>query len=499
MNLKKLCMGERKGGLLWITMVVFVSSCGTEKPIKPIDEVGLSKLTEQILFKSTETQDYQSALKYLHSVHDDSLSGEEKVLHGLAHIYQGEVYEVAAKILSEMQLDLYHQSIDPDHGMKFPIIKKEQLNDIKDELSFWMGIDAYAVYGKNEGDALMASTVSDSFYKIKQSVIQSYKRSSDHYSNQTMMGINDNISEIDKMPILIDIIEAGKLFENQEYKKVLSFLDEKKLYNKNIFRENKHVQYYSPSVFKLAALSHYKLGIKGFEEGIKGDYTTQDSTIYKLIGVMNLGQKYHYFKEAQKISLLWENSKQMFIANNKILRRLVESKKIKMPYSLDWVLFENAVQSVINIPLPISLQFLNDGNDTHLRAMKKMIVKKNNNVTQNEIQLVLKEFKNDPKKMDNYPTLMSGFISALNLSDFAISKKHSIQDVSESLVFPAARANASWQRNRPAFLLSLYGTLRWQGGRLPDCNEFLFNIKKLNERMGALDEVVRLFSQELLK
>ena len=128
-----------------------------------------------------------------------------------------------------------------------------------------------------------------------------------------------------------------------------------------------------------------------------------------------------------------------------------------------------------------------------------MIVKKNNNVTQNEIQLVLKEFKNDPKKMDNYPTLMSGFISALNLSDFAISKKHSIQDVSESLVFPAARANASWQRNRPAFLLSLYGTLRWQGGRLPDCNEFLFNIKKLNERMGALDEVVRLFSQELLK
>ena len=114
-------MGERKGGLLWITMVVFVSSCGTEKPIKPIDEVGLSKLTEQILFKSTETQDYQSALKYLHSVHDDSLSGEEKVLHGLAHIYQGEVYEVVAKILSEMQLDLFYKSIDPDHGMKFPI------------------------------------------------------------------------------------------------------------------------------------------------------------------------------------------------------------------------------------------------------------------------------------------------------------------------------------------------------------------------------------------
>ena len=486
--------------ITFIVILYFSSfSCESKKVKQPIKKYDLSHLVKQILFNPIASQDPKSALKYLHSVHEDSLLGEEKVLHGLAHIYQGEVYEVVAKILSEMQLDLFYKSIDPDHGMKFPIIKKEQINNIQNELSFWMGIDAYAVYGKNEGDALMASTVSDPFYKIKQSVIQSYKRSSDHYSNQTMMGINDNISEIDKMPILIDIIEAGKLFENQEYKKVLSFLDEKKLYNKNIFRENKHVQYYSPSVFKLAALSHYKLGIKGFEEGIKGDYTTQDSTIYKLIGVMNLGQKYHYFKEAQKISLLWENSKQMFIANNKILRRLVESKKIKMPYSLDWVLFENAVQSVINIPLPISLQFLNDGNDTHLRAMKKMIVKKNNNVTQNEIQLVLKEFKNDPKKMDNYPTLMSGFISALNLSDFAISKKHSIQDVSESLVFPAARANASWQRNRPAFLLSLYGTLRWQGGRLPDCNEFLFNIKKLNERMGALDEVVRLFSQELLK
>jgi hypothetical protein len=259
------------------------------------------------------------------------------------------------------------------------------------------------------------------------------------------------------------------------------------------------VQYYNSAVYKLSALSHYQLGIQAFEEGIIGDFSTQDSTIYKLIAIMNLGQKYHYFKDHEKISSLWKNNEQMFIANNKILRRLVESKKIKMPYSLDWVLFENAVQSVINIPLPRSLQFLNDEDDTNLRTMKKMIINKSNSVTQSEIHLVLKEYKNEPKKMGKYPTLMTGFLTVLNQSGFAVSEKKLIQDVTESMVFTVEYSKASWQRNRPSFLLSLYGTLRWHGGLLPSCNGFLHDLRILDNNLGALHEISALFTLSFRK
>lgn len=313
------------------------------------------------------------------------------------------------------------------------------------------------------------------------------------------MGINNDIIGVDKMPILKDIIAAGKLFKNQEYEKVLSFLDKKKLYNKNYFVGHKHVQYYTSSIYKLAALSHYKLGMKAFETGIENTFTTQDSTMYKLIAAMNLGQKYHYFKEDDKLFSFWVNIEKLFISNEKILRLLVESKKIKMPYSLDWVLFENAVLSVIKKPLPKSLQLLNDGSDYILRTMKNMINKKSNGVTQNELHSVLKAFKKDPKIMNNYPTLMSGFISALNLSDFAIKDKILIQDITENMVFTVEYSKGSWQRNRPAFLLSLYGTLRWQGGLLPSCNGFLHDLRILDNRLGALHEISALFTLTIIK
>jgi hypothetical protein len=109
------------------------------------------------------------------------------------------------------------------------------------------------------------------------------------------------------------------------------------------------------------------------------------------------------------------------------------------------------------------------------------------------------DFYKNPERMDEYPTLMSGFIEVLNQSDFAITQKKLIQDVTESMVFTVEHSKASWQRNRPAFLLSLYGSLRWHGGRLPDLNGFLIELRKLDNRLGSLQEVSSLFTQSLIK
>jgi|TARA_B100001971_G_scaffold174555_1_gene167902 hypothetical protein len=487
---------------IWLTILLSVVLCvfsctKKEKRKKPIEKIGLSQLTKKILFNPWEIQDYQCALNHFHSVGNDTLSGEENILHGLAHIYQGEVYDVVANMLAEMQLDLFYKSTDLDHRMKFPIINNNNTDDIQDELTFWMGIDAYTVYGRREGDKLLASTPSNPFYKLKQNIIKSFNSNRNTYKDHTFLEFGIKTDEtIKHIPTFKKIIEAEALFEKEEYNKVLTYFDNEKLYSNNIFKNHQYVSYYSPAVFKLAALSHYKLGIKVMEDGIHSRFTTNDSTGYKMIAIMNIGQKYYYFEDDEKLSLLWKDNEQFVIQQSSLLKNIVETSR--MPYCLDWVLFENAVISVITNPFPKKLMFLNDKTNIPLKIMKSFLVD-NSSVTVNEVHHVLMDFYKNPERMDEYPTLMSGFIEVLNQSDFAITQKKLIQDVTESMVFTVEHSKASWQRNRPAFLLSLYGSLRWHGGRLPDLNGFLIELRKLDNRLGSLQEVSSLFTQSLIK
>ena len=425
------------------------------------------------------------------------MTGEETVLKGLAHIYQGEVYEVAAQMLSRMQLDLFYKSIDPEHGSKFPITK--EIADIKNELTFWMGVDAYTVYGEKEGRSLLSSTMADPLYKIKHEVINALSDNSSNYRDQTFLTINDNQVDLSKkLPTIEKILEAQQLFKGQKYERVLLFLDKEGLFSHNIFHSHKQVVYYSPAVFKLAALTHYRIGINVLENSFQRAFPTADSTGYKIIAIMNLGQKYHYFEDTGKLSALWDDYREFLATEESTVRGLVETHP-KMPYCLDWIRFENAILTVLKDSLPKELVLLDDQYDHLLETMKEFIVNPLESGLHNDIHDVLLDFKKNPDRMDDYPTIMSGFIKELNQSSLSYTEKKLIHDLTESLVFNQNITEKSWLRNRPAFLLSLYGALRWHGGRLPDLNSFLIDVRDKDERLSSLQEIAALFTQELIK
>ena len=476
---------------------MMLSSCGKDTKTELPAKTTLSQLAKQVLFNPLEIQDFQSTIKYFQSVEEDSLTGEESVLKGLAYIYQGELYEVAAEMLSRMQLDLYYKSTDLEHGSKFPIT--EEIEDIRDELTFWMGVDAYSVYGAKEGLSLLAPAMSDPLYKIKQKIIKTISRNTSKYRDQTFLSFDRNSGVLNKnLPILQKILEAEVLYKKHEYENVLSFLDNEKLYNKNIFVNHKHVIYFSPALFKLAALSHYKLGINALENAFQVDFITQDSTGYRIIAIMNLGQEYRYFEDSVKLSALWDKYKDFLVTQGQMVQILVETNEY-MPYCLDWIKFEDAILTVLKVSLPKKLRFLNDSSDPDIEIMKKFIVNPNNPDIYKDIHHVLMNFTRTPKRIDKYPTLISGFMKELNQSQLSYSEKKMIQEVTENLVFNVERSKASWLRNRPAFLLSLYSTLRWHGGRLPDLNGFLIDMRNLDDRLGSLQEIASLFTQELIK
>ena len=486
--------------VLSILITIMVSSC-EKKPTKklPVKKTSfsLSQLAEKVLFNPNEVKDYQSVLRYFQTVNENTLTGEETVLKGLAHIYQGEVYEVAAQMLSRMQLDLYYKSTDPAHGSKFPITR--EIDDIKDELTFWMGVDAYTVYGEKEGKSLLSSTMADPLYKIKHEVIKALSDNSSNYKNQTFLTIYNNPVDLSKkLPTIEKILEAERLFKGQEYEKVLSFLDKGGLFASNIFHSHKQVVYYSPAVFKLAALTHYRLGINVLENSLQRALTTADSKGYRIIAIMNLGQKYHYFDDTGKLSALWDDYREFLATEGSTVRRLVETHA-KRAYCLDWIRFEDAILTVLKDSLPKELVLLDDQSDPLLETMKEFIVNPNEFSLHNDIHYVLLDFKRNPDRMDDYPTLMSGFIKELNQSSLSYTEKKLIQDVTENLVFNFKHSKSSWHRNQPAFLLSLYGALRWHGGRLPDLNNFLIGMRKTNERLSSLQEIAALFTQELIK
>ena len=111
---------------------------------------------------------------------------------------------------------------------------------------------------------------------------------------------------------------------------------------------------------------------------------------------------------------------------------------------------------------------------------------------------IIDQLLNTPSLLDKYPTVVSGFIQDLNLSPLSLEYKTQIQNISELLGFNVAHSNSSWHRNRPGFLISLYGTLRWHGSRLPNCNGFLQDIVGRFPPIVALSHIANLFTQQIL-
>lgn len=486
--------------LFTIVTILMVHSCGKDSITNiPINKTGLlEKVSNKIIFHSMGSQDFKGSLDDFKSVNGSLLSGEESILKGLAHIYLGEVYEVAAQILSAMQLDLYYKSIDPDHGRKFPIIQKDEIEDIKKhlKLNFWMGLDVCNIYGKNERDLLLKSISSDKIDKNINNIFNVYVNNANTYRSQTFLSLDEIPNGlVTWFPFLGKILEAEQLYKNQDYEKALGYIDDEGLWDHDIFKNDTNVQYYSSAVIKLASLAHYKLGIKELENSFEKEFKKPDSTGYRIIAVLNLGQKYHFFEDHKNLSKLWKENKEFLTEESNLIEKLVEDRDIRMPYCLDWIRFEDAIQNDLETTLPTDLTFLNDPSDYLLQTIKYFIRNHSDSKKQSEIPRVLSDFKQNPEKIDNYPTLMSGFIKELNLSPFSRTNKNSIQDLTENLVFNIKHSKKSYHRNRPAFLLSLYGTLRWHGGKLPDINGFQIELKNRDNALNPLVEISALFTQ----
>jgi len=458
----------------------------------------IQQLVKKVIFNPQNTQDFQSVLMIYDKADDKSLGGEEIVLQGLAHIYQGEVYKIVANLLARMQLDLYYKSTDPDHGTKFPI--SENVADIADELMFWIGMDAYTVHGCKEGQLILDNNKNGKLSLIKQLVKESLSTSQIYnYQSQTFLPVKDNkIFQLSKelLPFLSKVLAAEQLFKSGKYLKLLTYLDKNELYTQDIFKKHQHIEYYSPAIFKLAALSHFKLGVKKLELALQTEFHTTDSTGYQIIAILNLGHQYHFFEDSGMLVGLWRQYRSFLVEQGDLLRKMVKGK-VNMPYSLDWIRFINAVNSLRNEE-SFPVEYYSYKTDPELWIITQFIVNPADESLHRDVRNMLLEFIRIPEKMDKYPTLMSGFVEELNISPLASVEKELIQEISENLVFNVKHSKASWQRNRPAFLLSLYGTLRWHGGRLPDCNQFLIDLKDRDSNLSSLFEIVALFTQALI-
>lgn len=484
-------------------LIILIALSACEKKVTVVEGPKQSNLmtllANNVLFNPHNTQDFQTALAIADTI-NFSNSSEVKTLIGLAHLYQGEVYEVTANILAQLQLDLFYKSKDAEHGHKFPITTVT--NSVRDKLGFWMGLDAYAIYGKDEGDILFNQNIGDQLWSIKQTVKNYLSDNNDHsYYNHTLLMIRGNklIDGVKKeLPMLTDIFSAQRLFNDGKYAETLEYLDNEELFTRNIFAEHNAIQYYSSAVFKLAALAHYKLGIATLETALQSNYNSVDGVNYKIIAILNLCQKYYYFDDGQKIADLWDKNKNFLLKEKDSLKWLVK-KNEKMAYSLDWIRFERAINSQKGYEgMPNEMVVINDSDLTY-KIIKEFITNPLNENNYSAVQSVLHKLSKSPMIMNRYPTIISGFIMQLNLSPMARAEKLLVQDLTENLVFNVGYSENSWQRNRPAFLLALYGTLRWDGGRLPDCNGLMITLKNLDHRMNSFYEVAALFTQRLFE
>ena len=123
-----------------VLLIFILCSCsgGNEPiPVKQITEKvpsNFDQVLDAFIFNPQNQQDFSKILISENMNLSDTLTAEFRTLIGLAHIYQGELYEVTSQILNEVQLDLYEGS-DEKHIVYHFIDKLLSINirDIIDQ------------------------------------------------------------------------------------------------------------------------------------------------------------------------------------------------------------------------------------------------------------------------------------------------------------------------------------------------------------------------------
>jgi len=487
-----------------VLLIFILCSCsGGNDPI-PVKQItdkfpsNFDQVLDAVIFNPQNQQDFSKILISENMNLSDTLTAEFRTLIGLAHIYQGELYEVTSQILNEMQLDLYEGSDDLAHGDKFPANYQNLVH--QDEMFLWRGIDACDVKSIETAQNIWSRIHNEDYSRILEILAGFYQRNSGHAINSnTLLDLTagrEKLSNQSTVPSLAVQVELENQYLKGKYAELLLKLRTE--IGTETFPDERQFIYFNSRIFKLAALCHYHLGMLNLERSSEDAPSLQDSTIYQLISIMNLAHLYNRFEKSEEIIKLWLNHKELIMKNSDVLL-LITQNHPKRPYIIDWVYFLSAVEeNVPNFQLPSELANLDYRKDNLFAGIMNFLTDINNPKIEIKTKNIIDQLLNNPLLIDKYPTLMSIFVQNLNLSPLRTKYKAQIQDLTELLVFNVSHSSNSWQRNRPSFLISLFGSLRWHGSRLPNCNGFVQELAIRYPPLLSLASVSGLFTQQLL-
>jgi hypothetical protein len=489
---------------LYIMLVSILYSCGggeDSKSLKQKSENGSDNFDyalRSVIFNPANEQNYLEFLSTANLTLSDNVSAEYRTLYGLAHVYQGELYEVTSQILSQMQLDLYEGSNDLAHGEKFPI--NYQNLGHQDEMHIWRGIDAGESYGAETERSILSRIQNKNYSNIVSTLTHFYQhKSKQSIHDNTLIDLNsdrDHLINQSIIPSLSSQLELEDMYLDGKFSELLSRIEP--IIGKEIFPDEMQFIYFNSMMFKLAALCHYELGVINLEKGFEESSSLPDSTIFQLISIMNLAHLFDRFEKSEKISELWKKNRNMMVANSQSLLLITQTHPRK-PYNTDWMYFVNSlIENIPDFTLPSELAHLDYRRDNLSEGIMDFLTREDDLEVEIKIIDIIDQLMNNPSLIDKYPTLMSIFVQELNLSSLSVEYKAQIQDLTELLVFNVAHSSKSWQRNRPSFLIALYGSLRWHGSRLPNCNGFVQDLVKRYPPLVSLAGISNLFTQQML-
>jgi len=471
-----------------------ISSCGTDSKKDTevtlnVSALSVNEISKKLIFNPKSTQNYLVAINDLESLEDKN--NRIKFFLGMAHMYQGEVYKIAATLMREIQQDLYTKSSNPDpaHGEKFPIVDEKDFGEIRDKLLLLLAVDAFFL-GQSQKSKLIASRINKSADFSHLITKLNSKTSVEH--SGTYLGWLDYKNEFpnpDAFPDeLINYLKAETIYKSAGPKKALDYMDEHKIILSNYFDDPK-VSYYNASAYDLAGLIHFQLAQEQLGSALKDDSSNVDTfqRILNIIYYVNNGSKIGI--QAPIISVL--NSEiEYLLKHAKEFNQLVNQGK--HAYELDYIYFKNNVLKMDKVPTGIENLFSQIKQSDMSQAYEKYLFT-NGQFIGSPLYLNLKKIENDLIKMKQYPTLMSGIVESINLTTGAKEDKALVQKFSDGLSFNIAITDNSWHRNRVGYVISLLGSLRWHGGRIPNCMEFIIQESNKNPRLKSLKNVVKLF------
>ena len=482
---------------LVVNILIFtfiISSCGTDSKkdtevTLKVSALSVNEISKKLIFNPKSTQNYLVAINDLESLEDTN--NRTKLLLGMAHMYQGEVYKIAATLMREIQQDLYTESSNPDpaHGEKFPIADEKDFGEIRDELLLLLSVDAFFL-GQSQKSKLIASRINESAGFSHLITKLNSKTSVEH--SGTYLGWLDYKNEFpnpDAFPDeLINYLKAETIYKSAGPKKALDFMDEHKIMLSNYFDDHTKVSYYNASAYDLAGLIHFQLAQEQLGNALKDDSSDVDTfqRILNIIYYVNNGSKIGI--QSSTISVL-NSETEYLLKHAKEFNKLVNQGK--HAYELDYIYFKNNVLKMDKVPIGIESLFSQIKQSDMSQAYEKYLFT-NSQFIGSPLYLNLKKIENDLIKMKQYPTLMSGIVESINLTG-AKEDKPLVQKFSDGLSFNLAITDNSWHRNRVGYVISLLGSLRWHGGRVPNCMEFIIQESNKNPRLKSLKNVVKLF------